>query len=170
MGFIENIIACVFGGLDRVVYVACSRWRALLDQTYILHEDADVSLPTNFALDMKASMATFLSASIILGCSSFSSAFVVPTPPVRWTASTSAVATARTAPTTRREVGSRRIFVGALSAEPAEETGDKGEEQEPMDLDLEQMFEVKFMIRHLARLATCPPSFSSSTSSSNVLL
>lgn len=91
---------------------------------------------------MKASVATFLSASIIAGCSSYSSAFVVPTLPVRWTAATSAAATAQTAPTTLREAGSRRSFVGTLSAEPAEETGDKSEEQEPMDLDLEQMFEV----------------------------
>lgn len=82
-----------------------------------------------------ASVATFLSASIIAGCSSYSSAFVVPFP-VRWTA-------AQSAPTTHREAVSRRHFVGALSAEPAEETADKSEEQEPMDLDLEQMFEVK---------------------------
>lgn len=107
---------------------------------------------------MKASVATFLSVGIIAGCSSYSSAFVVPAFPVGWTASISAAATPRTAPTTHREVGSRRIFVGALSAEPAEETGDKSEEQEPMDLDLAQMFEVKFMIRHSTRTATRPPS------------
>lgn len=85
-------------------------------------------------------MATFVSASIIVACSSYSSAFVAPTLPSRWTASTATARSTQTAPAAHREAGSRRRFVGALSAEPAD---DKSEEQEPMDLDLEQMFEVQ---------------------------
>lgn len=50
--------------------------------------------------------------------------------------------------------------MGALSAEPAEEPADKGEDQEPMDLDLEQMFEVRFMIR--LGLQRVPPASRSS--------
>eukprot|EP00904_Undaria_pinnatifida_P002231 jgi/Undpi1/12008/HiC_scaffold_4.g01707.m1 len=88
---------------------------------------------------MKASVATFLSASIFAACPSYSSCFVASTLPARWTAATATARSTQTAPAAHREAGSRRRFVGALSAEPAD---DKSEEQEPMDLDLEQMFEV----------------------------
>eukprot|EP00903_Cladosiphon_okamuranus_P021306 g19577.t1 len=83
---------------------------------------------------MKASVASLIAAAgVVSCCSSCASAFVVPSAAVRAGQAAAAARQASSAAATRN---SRRTM--RLSAEKKEEE----EDQEPMDLDLEQMFEV----------------------------
>lgn len=81
---------------------------------------------------MKTSAGSLLGVAGVIACSSCASAFVVPTVTVRAGPAASASRVREAAPNS-----SRRTM--RLSAEKKEEE----EDQEPMDLDLEQMFEVK---------------------------
>lgn len=102
---------------------------------------------------MKNFVTALLSASVVASCSSYSGAFVIPALPspscagarTSSTGTAAAVGGASAALTTsgRGKAASRRTIVGVLSAENPGEKPAGDEEQEPMDLDLEQMFEVQ---------------------------
>jgi len=100
------------------------------------------SPPSPAHVAMKTCMVSlFGAAGVIVGCSSCASAFAFP--------SNAALAKANAAPTraaasaAAASTSNRRLFPRVMVRETALSAEKKdGEEQEPMDLDLEQMFEV----------------------------